>query len=97
MAKEVEQIIIVYWVDSFGGGYWFNKEAYESQVRKCISVGIVIAETDEYVTLTGSITDPSKEGGQYYAPQSIPKSSITYRQDITPDRVTEEENAKEED
>ncbi len=79
--KELE-LVILHWEDSHGGGYWFDKADYEPEVAKCISVGMVIAETDSLITLAGSMTAPEQESGQFYAPMSIPKSCITFRQNL---------------
>lgn len=79
------KLTVIEWVDSFGGGHWFHKDEFKPQIAECVTVGIVLAETPEYVTVTSTISENEDE--QLYAPMSIPKCCIKKRKDFEDPRM----------
>lgn len=73
------EIRYVEWVDSSGRGHWHAmKEARDLVPDRCTTVGFVLTESDDYLTLIQSFTNRKEEDdNQADNAISIPKVAIT--------------------
>ena len=76
-----DEIVVLHWEDSRGGTEWISKRDYKPHTAKVVSVGMLVAETDECVTITCSMT--KEDDGYYYAPITVPKSCIMDRRTLS--------------
>lgn len=83
MAKKSKDTIITYleWVDSssFTSRVWTDKNHVVNEIPDltCISIGFMVKETKEFITIVGS-TSPN----EYAGIMTIPKCAITKRKNI---------------
>ena len=76
-----ENIVRVEWVDPFAlsAGWHTLEEVKEAKPAMCISVGRIVYEDDEFLTLAGSWADPDQDYGEVFV---IPKVVITNRKKL---------------
>jgi len=66
------QYFLVHWEDSHGDGSWCNPEDVDDWSLGITSIGILVSEDDQSITLCTSKSD----GGQVQGCIKIPKSCI---------------------
>ncbi len=68
------KLVLIQWVDSAFAQGWMSRESIDAhKLSKCISVGLLVAESDEQVTIMQSA---SVDKEQYGDGITIPKCSI---------------------
>lgn len=75
---KTREVRLVEWIDSSGSSGWQPiEDAAKIVPDPCLSVGFVIHEADDYLTLFQSVT--TRKSGRDYVDQvlAIPKCSIT--------------------
>ena len=96
MTDNVRQIVEIKWIDSsaVSSGVWAGKEDVQDwKPDTCISVGFVVADKDEYITLAAHEAQ-HQYGGEICIPRSaITKITQLYRESKTkpsppPDRAS---------
>lgn len=76
-----ERAVMVTWFDSCSanGGPWMDREsAEEMKPIECVTVGFVMSETAEYITVASSVTIEQQVAGD----MCIPRSCITGIEEI---------------
>jgi hypothetical protein len=75
------EMVYVEWIDSCAKGFWHAlKEATALSPDHCCTVGFLVNETEEFITLSGSHTNRvASEEDQADASICIPKIAITRR------------------
>lgn len=69
---QMEKIVKVEWLDSRQLSGWIHNDAEAGEgICQCQSVGYLIEDTDEYITLTLGISE-----GQHLHEVCIPKASV---------------------
>lgn len=79
-----ERAVIVTWVDSCSasGGPWMDREsAEEMKPLECVTIGFVVQETTDYITLASSAT----KDGQVAGDMCIPQACITAVEEVWSD------------
>jgi hypothetical protein len=80
------QLVYLEWVDSAGGQGWQRTEDYTPGLILVRSIGWLMDETEQHVTLAGHLgrEDDRAEGdtSQAHGWMTIPKGAITYRRAI---------------
>lgn len=67
----------VKWIDSCGGDcYWSPLKDFKSQVTKPTTLGFVIHEDDECISIAQSLADAYGDNAQYNGVICIPKCAI---------------------
>lgn len=89
MSTENLKIAKVTWIDSFGGGGWVDKETYTHQVSTCYTVGYVIKDAQDFLTIASTV---SKD--QYLDPISIPRCAIQKLFWVPPEKEKPETQAR---
>lgn len=68
------RMVLIKWVDSAFAQGWMSRDAVKShQLSKCVSVGILVAENDEQITIMQSLSVDKDQMGDGL---TIPKCSI---------------------
>lgn len=76
---EFPRSVVVHWVDSLGGGSWEKPQEYTLDDLRCVSIGFVVNETDDVLTIS---TSRFMWNGHYIDTLTIPKMAITSIEDI---------------
>ena len=76
------KIVMVDWEDSTGGGHWTFLSDQTFKTILVRSVGYLLDETDEHLTISCSVGD---DGEQAHSPMTIPKRCIVRHWEITID------------
>lgn len=83
MAKIVTKALLIQWKDAEGGtsgwvdGETSSKWALDDNSAMCVSMGFLVAETAQYITLAGSIVR-----GHFGELQKIPRGMIVKKKVI---------------
>ena len=73
-------VIYVEWLDSSHTPNWHDFDQTKHPVDNCASVGFLVDETDDWITIIQSCTNREKEANdQADASMSIPKVAVTKR------------------
>ena len=84
--SEITQIVLIDWIDSKGiTDKWEHLDGLKPMTCCiCRTIGFVLDETDDYVTIAQSITlIENEEESQVLGRMSIPKVSIKDRKNLT--------------
>lgn len=77
--EKPKTLMIFIWDDAFGvPAGWFFKEDIEKTVSRVCSVGFLIDETEETLTIAPHIGGNNQEQQQYAGFLTIPRKQITY-------------------
>jgi len=69
---------IIHWIDScHHGSGWVDKDTISPSAAVCVSIGYVLHEDANFITLAAHLADTQVAGAM-----SIPKLAITYRMKI---------------
>ena len=79
MSEETRlRLVKINWVDSRGvQSHWAHLSDQETSICRCVSVGFVMAENDEFIDIA-----PHHAGDQTCGNMTIPKVCITKIEDI---------------
>lgn len=67
-------MVMVWWLDSKGGGNWTHFDDFDDRVAEIISVGILISEDSKKISMTSSLDQDSE---CFFSPFTIPVRCIT--------------------
>ena len=73
------QIYYVEWLDSKGRGGWCSVESAPCDDLRCKSVGWLVEDTEDSVTIAPSLAST----GSVFAPITIPRCAITRLREVT--------------
>lgn len=89
---------LVVWVDACSDDGWSTIDhALAQEPAECVSVGIVLKETPQFLTLVGTFNVVHDEVNQAGAIWTIPISSIVSRTPLVPQDSEAESETSEED
>lgn len=85
----MERIVFIEWEDSRGssGGWQWASGLIRNNYCRCHSIGFVVGETDESITLASNIADMKEDDIQVNGIMVIPKCCIKTMRDIKVKRV----------
>ncbi len=73
----MRRIVLVRWVDSVSADGWTLKGHLRTDLAECVTVGMVIAESDTSITVSSTIADDGGESEAYLGDVTIPKGAIS--------------------
>lgn len=71
------KILFVSWIDAKANIGWIDKDSEDLGIDQCSSVGFLVKETEEYLSLAAAVS-----GEQFNAIISIPKPWIKKREEL---------------
>jgi hypothetical protein len=74
-----ERLVIVEWTDSASSATWSDKRELEPSV--CVSVGWLLADGDDAITVAASYTNTGAWGDHTAIPRSVVRRIVDLRQD----------------
>ena len=78
IAELAKRVVWVEWVDSQTQHHWQNPSSIFSEKLECLTIGFVVHETDDTISITSTLA----ETGTVLDTITIPKCAITRMQEV---------------
>lgn len=88
-AHELPRLERILWIDAYAENHW-SWEAPEIEPQRCVSVGYLVAESDDYLLLAGTLGLGDRQSNARFA---IPKGCVLERERLDTARATSRRRA----
>jgi hypothetical protein len=68
--------VLVEWLDSSEAHGWVRAGNFRSEPLNCLTLGILVSENEESVTVASTVADHGGDDEQWSSPMTIPRRSI---------------------